>query len=617
MGAWGPVSSAFFSILLSRTAANMRWQHLIWPALVMLTLAVFWQTRRYEFINFDDDVYVTDNPHVRTGLSGENIHWAFTATPDGNWIPLVWLSLMLDAQLSGLDAGRFHLTNVLLHTGNVLLLFAVLWQMTGAAWKSAFVAALFAVHPLHVESVVWITERKDVLSTFFGFAALWAYASYVRQPAKKIAWYVFSLVAFLLSLMSKQMLVTLPFLLLLLDYWPLERLSGTDRKRRWQRLLAEKAPFFALTALFCAVAFWTQRNAESVQSLTKYSLVTRCLNSILVYVLYLGKMVWPHNLAIYYPHPGNAISLAAVSGAGALLVVLTAAAVSQRRSRPYVLVGWLWYLGTLLPVIGLVQIGEQQMADRYTYVPLAGPMIAVTWLVPSLVPKGFLRKYAMPAFAVVALAAFSWVGWVHTGYWKSSETLFGHALAVTENNARAHVNFGIAMSDQGRLANAAYHFRQAVRINPKDASFRVYLGAALADQHELDEALAHFQEASKLNPKYALAYVNQGNVFISRGKLTEAIALLHHALRLEPNHGLAHFNLGLALYRRNELDEARKHYERALALDPQLADAHNGLGLLWLKQGRRDLAVKHFREALRINPGLVNVRESLRRALGE
>ena len=657
---------------------------LVGSLLAFLTLAVYWQTQHHEFINFDDDVYVTDNPHVRTGFSSENLVWAFTTTRSGNWIPLCWLSLMLDAQLYGNESSGFHLTNVLLHTANSLLLFGLLLQMTGALWSSAFVAALFAVHPLHVESVAWVTERKDVLSTFFGFCAIGAYIRHARRPSK--TWLLISLAFFTCSLLSKPMLVTLPFVLILLDYWPLRRMAwmgvgwhaqsgamGVDavvtpfedsgRATRpdgrlsfsaypLRQLLVEKLPFLALTVLFCLIAFFSQRSAGGIRSLEFVPFGVRCCNAVVVYVLYLWKTALPYDLSVFYPHPGDAVPPAGVAGAGLLLLLMTAGAIRQARRRPYLAVGWFWYLGTLLPVIGLVQIGGQQMADRYTYVPLIGPFIAVTWLAPTLVPAGRGRRCFLPALAAVILIALATVAWRQTSRWRNTVVLFEHALASTKNNGLAHGNLGSALAHLHRWDQATYHLRRAVDLSPDNAKAHINLGDVLARKDRLSEADWHFREARRLrpdladriydvrgaalaslgrfdeairlfrkavafNPDNSEARVDLAGVLFRQQKLDEAIGHLREALRLNPHSTKAHFVLGLALYRQNDLDGAQKHLRRAIELEPKHPDAHNSLGLIYLAHGKRDLAVKEFREALRLDPDFTQAQANLRRALDE
>jgi len=586
--------------------------------LFVTTCVVFWQVRSFDYLTVDDLKYVTENRHVGRGLSEENIQWAFTTTYFSNWHPLTWLSYMLDAQLFGQqNAGAFHLTNLLLHLANVLLLFVVLFGMTGALWKSAAVAALFAIHPLHVESVAWISERKDVLSTFFGLLAVGAYTRYARR--ERLGYYLLSLLCFTASLLSKQMLVTLPFLLLLLDYWPLGRLrwagsgetgtvessglaaasAGREAARPFPakplgRLLLEKVPFLLLSIVLCVVAITAQQRGASVSSLEKLSLTARCLNAILVYVVYLSKTIWPQDLAVFYPHPGETFALAQVAVAALLLAAVTAVAIAQSRKRPYLLVGWLWYLGTLVPVIGIVQIGAQQMADRYTYVPLIGIFVAMTWLAAAAVGEGWLRRFALPVLSFAVLAAFAMVAWRQTANWRNSITLFEHTLAVTENNYFAHNNLGAALHRSRQVDAAILHYQAALRIQPSHAMAHFNLGNAYRDRLQLEKAIDHFQRALRFEPDHIMASVNLANIYHQQGRSAEAIAQYEKAILLDRENVEAHNNLGVVLYERKQFDEAIAHYRQALRVAPEYAVAHENLAVALQKQGRHQEARYHF-----------------------
>ena len=634
--------------------------------LVVLTWIVFFQVRDFDFVNFDDGAYIYENEQVQSGLSWDSLRWSFIGTGSettGSWHPVTWLSLMLDADLFGNDAGGFHLASVLFHTANVLLLYALLMQMTGDHPKSMFVAALFAVHPLHVESVAWVSERKDVLSTFFGLISLWAYARYAQLSGAK--WYLIALAAFVLSLLSKQMLVTLPFVLLLLDYWPLKRIRWNPSSeknpvlqtttenggarcplQRWSRLVWEKVPFILLAVLFCVVAVIGQGNA--IVPLVQFSIPERLSNAIVVCVIYVAKTVAPYNLACFYPHP-ESIPLWQSAGAALLLVSISIAAVAGSRKRPYVSVGWLWYLGTLVPVIGLMQIGSQRMADRYTYIPSIGLFVAVTWLVPSLMPAGVLRRRILTCLAAVTLVVFTSMASVQTGYWKNSTTLYEHAASVTERNDLAHYNLADIYYEAGRFVEAIDHFQKALNINPNDAEAHNALGLALTKLGRFDEAIfhfqaslnidsaqaqvqnnlglalqflgmleqatGHFQQALKIDPENASAYFNLGNVLGDQNRYDEAILQYQTALRIDSQNVRVHNNLGRALSRKERFAEAIEHFEKALSIDPRDAFAHYNLGGLLLQQGNRDLALKHFQEAIQIKPDFQEARESLQHAL--
>jgi tetratricopeptide (TPR) repeat protein len=522
----------------------------IYLVLVVLTWIVYFQVRDFDFVDFDDGIYVFENDQVLSGLSWDSLRWSFSGAGSegtGSWHPLTWLSLMLDAELFEDDAGGFHLTSVLFHTANVLLLYVLLKQMTGDHWKSGFVAALFAVHPLHVESVAWVSERKDVLSTFFGLISLWAYARYAQLSGAK--WYLIALAAFVLSLLSKQMLVTLPFVLLLLDYWPLRRIRWNTSSnvaliqesvtqncgpvcppQSRSRLVWEKVPFLLLTVLFCMVAVIGQ--GDAIVPLVYFSIPERLSNAVVVCVIYVVKTAWPHNLSCFYPHP-ESIPLWQSAGAILLLVLASIAAFAGSRKRPYVLVGWLWYLGTLVPVIGLIQIGSQRMADRYTYIPSIGLFVAVSWLVPSLVPAGILRRRILTCFAAVTLVVFTSQAWVQTGYWKDSKTLYEASLEIDPDDALTHNNLSVILRVAGRL----------------------------------DESIHHSQLALKLQPDLVVARVNLGITLCMKGEQREAIKQFRHALRTQPENVRAHVCLAIVLSQLGELDEARKHADLARSIE--------------------------------------------------
>jgi Flp pilus assembly protein TadD len=611
--------------------------------LVVLTWIVFFQVRNFDFVNFDDGAYIFENEQMQKGLSWDSLRWSFSgagAETTGSWHPLTWLSLMADAELFKDYAGGFHLTSVLFHTANVLLLYALLMQMTGDRPKSMFVAALFAVHPLHVESVAWVSERKDVLSTFFGLISLCAYVCYAQLSGMK--WYLIALAAFVLSLLSKQMLVTLPFLLLLLDFWPLQRV-------RWSRLIVwEKVPFILLTVPFCVVAVAGQ--GKAIVPLEQFSIPERLSNALVVSVIYVFKTVAPYNLACFYPHP-QSIPLWQTAGATLLLVLVSIGAVAGWRKRPYLLVGWLWYLGSLAPVIGLVQIGSQRMADRYTYIPSIGLFVAVTWLVPALIPAGLLRRRILVCLAVVTLVVFTGMAWVQTGYWKNSTTLYEHAAAVTEHNDLAHYNLadiyyevdefeeailhfrkaleinpndpearnalGLALTEVKRFEDALVHFQASLKINPAQAQVQINLGLALQNLRMFEQATAHFQQAIKIDPDNASAHFNLGNVLGDQNRFDEAIQQFQTALRIDPQNARVHNNLGLALFMKERFAEASEYFEKALRIDPNDAFAHYNLARLLFQQGDREPALKHFREAIRFKPDFKEARESLQRALEE
>jgi protein O-mannosyl-transferase len=515
--------------------------------LAAITFAVFGQTLRHDFIDLDDGDYVYDNPMVTGGLTLKGIVWAFTHVHSANWHPLTWISHMLDCQLYGLQPAGHHLTNVLLHTATVIALFLVLRQMTGAFWRSAFVAAVFAIHPLRVESVAWVAERKDVLSGLFFMLTIGAYVRYARHPW---SWGRYGLVVllFALGLMCKPMLVTLPVVLLLLDYWPLQRMGP----RKFSALVLEKLPLLALAAAACVVTLVAQNNA--IQTTESLPLPPRLGNALAACAVYLGQMFWPAGLAAFYPYPHNGLSAWVVGLAGTLLAVLSLVAWRERRTQPYLLVGWLWYLVMLLPVVGIIQAGSQAHADRYTYLPQIGIGLAVTWLMA----ERRLNRMAMGVLMAGVLAVLMVCAWKQTGYWKSSETLWAHALACTMDNYIAHNNLGTALYHKEKLDEAVTHFQKAAEIMPDYAEAHVNLGFGFYKQRRFDEAVPHLQKALQIKPDDAEAHLALGNSFFRLGRMDEAISQYHMALEIKPDYAEAHSNLDTALLQKEQLKGALK-----------------------------------------------------------
>ncbi len=530
--------------------------------LVGVTLTAFSPTFRCGFVNFDDPDYVTENSRVQAGLTLANVRWAFRTFHATNWHPLTWLSLLADRTLYGsAEPLGFHLTNLLLHIGSTLLLFLTFRAWTGAVWRSALVAALFAVHPLHVESVAWVSDRKDVLSTFFWFLTLAAYGWYVRRPS--VLRYLMVVLAFVLGLLAKPMLVTLPCVLLLLDFWPLRRVQ-------WHitgQLVIEKLPLFALAAVSCWVTWKAQQAGGAVKPLTQYSPAVRLGNAVAAYSGYLQKMVWPKDLAAFYPHPGNNLSVATVSLAAALLIGVTAGCLWAARRQPYAPVGWLWYLGTLVPVIGLVQVGEQAMADRYTYVPLVGIFLLVAWAAGDVAQQWPFLRGTLALAAIVVLGLCVQLTWKQSWTWINSHTLWTHALEKTENNWLAHIDLAL---DYGSK-------------NPS-------------------EAVEHLREAMRLRPDFPLGQLNLGVYLSQLGQKEEAEECYRAVLENWPLIAVAHSNLALLLVEKGQLDEARHHYEEAVQLDPNYDRAHYGLGQVLLRQGELSAAVECFRQAAILRP---------------
>ncbi len=592
-----------------RKSCQNRRDLLVIGFLILATGAVYWQVGAHEFIDFDDDRYVFRNTRVLDGLSWQDVRWALTAMEVSNWHPLTWLSHLVDGELYGSSARGHHLTNLAFHVANSVLLFLALLRMTSALWRSALVAALFALHPLHVESVAWVSERKDVLSTFFWWLALWLYAGYARSPNP--GRYLAVLLAFALGLMAKSMLVTLPFTLLLLDYWPLRRLAS--ERRSLGRLCLEKLPFFVLAAVVSALTVAAQRTGDAIISMQRFPLDVRLGNALVAYASYLLKTVWPFPLAAYYPHPVE-IPLGPVLGSALLLVVLSIGVVRLRRGHPYLLVGWGWYLGTLVPVIGLVQVGAQAMADRYTYVPLVGIFIILAWGGHELSAHWRNRERARVALAAGALCALTACTWLQTARWRDTVTLFKHTLEVTQRNPMAHGILGTALGRRGEVDESIVHYRAALRLRPGLAEAHNNLGIALFRKGELDEAVEHYREALSLKPDHPTAHTNLGAALYTQGRLEEAVAHYREALRMKPDSPETHNNLATALDAQGRVAEAIQHYEEALRLRPSDAKAHKNLGVTLYQQGRFDEAAAHFEAALRIDPADKRARALLRQA---
>jgi len=578
----------------TKTIFNIRCDILVILFLVITTLSVYWQVRNHEFLIWDDNFYVTENRHVLTGLNLENISWSLTTRHAFNWHPLTWLSHMLDIQLYGMNSGSHHLTNLLIHTINSILLFLIFNRMTNRLWQSGFVAALFALHPLHVESVAWLSERKDVLSTFFWMLTVWSYAWYVERP--RINRYLLVIFFFILGLMSKPMLVTLPFILLLIDFWPLNRLSI---KRIKSSILWEKVPFFALSTVSSVITFIVQQRSGAFGPI---DFVARISNSLVSYVSYIGKMIWPFHLTFFYPHP-IVLPKWQVTGACLILITIFFLVMWQVRRYPWLAVGWLWYVGALVPVIGLVQVGEQSMADRYTYVPLVGLFIIIAWGFPELMGKWYNKKLILSLLVTALFSICMVTSWRQAGYWKSDIMVNAHALDVTKDNYVAHNNLGLALAEQGKTTDAIRHYTEALKIKPVFVHAYINLGVALAVQGRLEEAVKEYKEALSIKPRFAGAHNNLGFVLATQGKTEDAIRHYKEALRINPNYVKAHNNLGLVLAEQGRAEEAAKHYAEALRIDPYFTNALNNLGIALIKQDRLKDAENLFRRVLRIDSG--------------
>jgi tetratricopeptide (TPR) repeat protein len=507
----------------------------------VLTWIVFGQTLWHDFINYDDPRYVYENTKITGGLSLSGIAWAFTHIHSMNWHPLTTISHMLDCQLYGLKAGAHHFTNVLLHSIAAILLFLALQYMTGAFWRSAFVAAVFAIHPLHVESVAWIAERKDVLSGVFFMLTLLAYVHYARAPS--IWRYLMVVFVFALGLMSKPMLVTLPFVLLLLDHWPLGRIreEGSNVGRQLFKLAVEKIPLIVLSAVSSVVTFVAQKGA--VGETEQLSVLARINNAVVSYVAYIWQMLWPVRLAVFYPHPENRLPLWEIIASLLLLICLTVLAIAVRKQRPYLITGWLWYLGMLVPVIGLVQVGWQGHADRYTYLPQIGLYIAGTWAFADLTASCRSRRVLLGAAALLVIAALSCSAWIQTSYWRDSETLFRHALAVTANNDVAENNLGIVFLRQGKVDQAISLLQAAVDLRPDNSPAHENLAKALLQKGQVADALVHYRKLLKLQPDNIEVHNIVGTALIQQGRIREGVEEWQKVLAIQPDNGNAMSNL--------------------------------------------------------------------------
>jgi tetratricopeptide (TPR) repeat protein len=651
--------------------------------LMLVTLALYWPATRCDFVTFDDNMYVIDNSHVTSGLTLENAGWAFRSGYAANWHPVTWLSHMLDCQVFGLKPWGHHLTNVLLHVLNAGLVFALLQQMTGARWRSLLVAALFAFHPLRVESVAWVSERKDVLSAFFGLLALMAYVRYAQKSVVRGPWsvvsspwsvvrdlwsvvrgpwslshlpssifYLLSLCFFALGLMSKPMLVTWPLVMLLLDYWPLGRSAecGTRSAESEERkggggsaecamrgadsrdpqpasrctfdvsrtallpLFLEKLPFFALSAISSVVTFVVQQRGGAMMAAENLPLGVRSGNALISYCRYLGKLCRPVDLSVFYWHPGQ-WPLGNVLLAGGVILGLSVLLFVLRRRAPFLLVGWLWFLGTLVPVIGLVQVGDQAMADRYTYLPSLGVLILAVWGAYELTRRWHYPVIALSVAGGAALVLCLGLTRQQIGYWRDGEALFRHALAVTENNQTVHVAFGDALGRKGQTDEAIRQYQEILRLDPGYALAHNNLGIALVVKGQTDEAIRELEEAIRLKPDYAEAYYNLGAAFGKKGQIDEAIRQFQEAIRLKPDYTAARNDLGFILNKKGQTDGAIRQFQEATRLKPDDAVSHCNLGLALAQKGQIAEAIRQFQQAIHLKPDYAEAHNNLGNAL--
>ena len=588
----------------------------IYLVLTLATLVAYEPLRHNDFVGYDDNIYVTQNSHVKNGLAPDSVVWAFTKPLSSNWHLLTVLSHMLDCQLFGLNPLWHHMTNLLFHIANTLLLFLILKKMTGAIWCSGFVAAAFALHPLHVESVAWVAERKDVLSSFFWMLTIAAYIRYVERPA--VGRYVLVFLAFALGLMAKPMLVTLPFVLLLLDYWPLNRFSLIKRYRErnvrqlsLQRLIAEKIPLFLLAGVSSAITYVVQQSTGAMVAIERTPLNHRIFNTLVSYIHYLVKMIYPIDLAVLYPHPGKSMAMWQPIVCFVVLGVILLVVIYFGRRHRYLVVGWLWYLGTLVPVIGLVQVGRQAMADRYTYLPSIGIFIMVAWGANVLLAKYQLRKIVLGVSAGVVLTIWLICARVQVSYWQDSLTLYEHALSVTKNNYTMYYNYGYELEKQGIIEESILNYKEAIRIAPYYSKALSNLGGQLCKQGKLNEAVKYLERTLQINPNHAKAHNNLGVVFVRQGKYDEAIVHYQQAIKADPNNAKLYYNLGKAFQVQKKFDKAIVHFKEALRIEPGHLEAMVDLGHLMVHKGKFDKAIPYLTEALRIRPDQVKTQYSL------
>ncbi|MGB2929872.1 MAG: tetratricopeptide repeat protein [Desulfobacterales bacterium] len=597
--------------------SDFRKVFLVSLCLVAAVIVTYIPVIHSDFVGYDDELYVAENKQVQEGFTSESLKWVFTTFHSANWHPLTWLSHMLDCELYGLNPAGHHWTQVEFHIVNTVLLFLILFKMTGALFKSAFVAALFALHPLHVESVAWVSERKDLLSTFFGLMMIFAYHRYVKSSVLKN--YLLIIIFLSLGLMAKPMLVTFPFVLLLLDFWPLKRfqykknenddLLQPERKiyygfKGLMRLILEKIPLFIPVVISSILTFLAQKSEGAIKTLGALSLKTRIANALVSFVSYVSKAIWPSKLAVFYPHHRDALSGWTIIGAALVIAAAILLSIRSLKKYPYIAVGLFWYLGTLVPVIGLVQVGDQAMADRYTYIPLIGLFIIVAWGVSDLFKKWQYGKTFIGVYSMIILSALAWKTFHQLGYWKNGITLFENAVKVTENNYNAQNNLGTAYCPVD-LDKAIYHYKAALKINSNFILALYNLGTALSEKKDYENAVYYFNKALKINPKRTDVRMNLANVLFIKGKADEAVSHYIEILKTDSENADAHYNLGYVLSTQRNFKEAVFHYRQALRINPEYVKAHYFIGNILLKQGKTEEAFTHFSQAIKMDPDYV------------
>jgi tetratricopeptide (TPR) repeat protein len=579
--------------------------------LALVTFAVYWHVDHNDFINYDDNLYITENARVAGGLTWTDVKWAFTTGHTGYPHPLTWLTHQLDCQLYGNWAGGHHLTSLAIHVANAVLLLLFLWRTTRRVWASAFVAAVFALHPLHVESVAWIAERKDVLCGLFFFLTLHAYASYAKESSPR--YYVMALLFFVAGLFSKAMIVTLPFVLFLIDIWPLGRLecatskgNGT-RSSTVLRLIGEKLPFLLLAIVWSVITLIVAKQAGALARIENVGASTRIANAVVSYAIYIWKTFWPQNLNLFYPYSRHLPWLTVV-GSVALLVVISLICIKRRSSSPFLLVGWFWFLGMLVPVIGVLQAGAQARADRFTYLPQIGLILALTWAVSDLSKSWPRRRTLLASTAAIALSLLVWRAWDQTAVWHDSESVWRNALAATTANYTAHVQLCDALLGKGRIEEAIAQAEMAVRIQPNGAEGHSNLAIALLKKGDTENALLHLQRALEIKPNRPKLHYNIATILAEKGQIDEAIVHYEQELEIQPQFAEAHNNVGTALLRKGRLDDALVHFEKALAVSPGSAKVHYNIAVVLVRKGQPLGAVDHLQKALQLDPSNADAR---------
>ena len=582
--------------------------------LIAATLWVYAPLRDHQFLHYDDNAYVTDDARIQQGLTWGNLLWALTAVEEALWKPVTLYSHMLDVQLFGMNPAGHLLVNLLIHIANVVLLFWILHQTTGAVWCSALAAGLFALHPLNVESVAWVAERKNVLSTLFWLLTMGAYVGYARRPGRLR--YLGVMGALVLGLMTKPMVVTLPLVLLLMDYWPLGRLPARwgEFRERLPGLVVEKLPFFVPVVAVSVVTVYGAGTAQGLRGFEEIPLDARVGNALLGYGLYLKKMVWPMDLAVIYPLSRNVLSSWPVILAAMVLVAITVWVWRKRGESRYLVVGWSWYVGTLVPVNGLLQSGHQAMADRYAYVPMIGIFIMLSWGAEEFLRDRDMRRRWLAGVGGCVLLTLGLLTRVQLSYWQDTTTLFEHTLRVTSDNYMAHYAMATGFYENGELKKAAQHLKESVKINPRYFPTQTVLGMLLVEEGRFDEAEETLSEALRLGAGFAEPNNGMGFLRTRQGRLEEAVEYFSRALKIDPQMIEAQRNLGNVLSQQGRADEAIESFNLVLKLAPNDAMTHNNLGAALLQKGEVDAAIRHFSEALKIDPNYRTAQENLSRA---